>query len=574
MENVASLDVDILKAVINTSCDAFDQAVLVYDRNDAIIFASKQILRFFPVDPDDLMPGTAMRHLLGAIFDSTERYHDKTVHVSREDWIAHRLATQWNEKFDSVSRYGADRWLLSKGGRAANGIGITVLQDISDAKRRERKWQADMDRMASVEALLDDMPFPLFIKDQDLAFIGVNKAFCNLYGIRAEDVLGRTVWDLTDGALAACLEASNRKVMETGEPSHIFEEKKMPNGGHCKFIRHEFRVGKPENYLLITILDDVTMVLENAMEMQSFEPKADDAERPSGDDFEAAGKEAGPAATENATRDAVRILLVCEDKDFTALCTETLQQYDFDACAVISLEEEKAFLAEAERFSLLPHIVLVDESFGEAPGEIAAEHGVIAMAFNTGRPVHFLVGDILANLPKSAGGQMEEPRPGDDEAIFAPAGLPLFDGPDDLPIYRYSDVEVLVVEDNPVNQQAFSSILDGLGIHYRIAASGEDAIAMFEELRPKLVFLDVTLPGISAYETAQHIALFDVDRPTRTPVVGVLTHEDAAEEAACVDAGMSSCIVKPISTEALELVYYRHVEGRPKGGAKTKARLP
>lgn len=570
MNNVASIDVDILKAVIDTSCDAFEQAVLVYDRNDTLLFASKQILRFFPVAPDDLMPGTAMRHLLGAIFDSTSRYHEVQMRMTREDWIAHRLATHWNEKFDSTSRYGADRWLQAKGGRSANGIGITVLQDVSELKRRERKWQADMERMASTEALLDEMPVPLYIKDQDLTFIGVNKAFCDLYEVEPEDVLGHTVWDLTDGALAAFLEASDRKVLETGEPNRVFKEKKTPAGELRKFIRHEFRMSSQDSYLLVTILDDVTNILETAPPEEEGEGLALD--QPSPPNESALDADAVDFADHDGpAEDGTRILLVSDDALFSGLCLDMLAHYGFDACTVCSLEEEKAFLAEAGRLSFLPHIVLVDDKLDEDCVRVAVENKIVAMPLNTGRPVHFLVADILANLPRltNVGAGSETDQTG--EPVFAPAGLPLFDGPDDTPIYRYSDVEVLVVEDNAVNQQVFSSILDGLDIQHRIASSGEEALGMFEELRPKLVFMDITLPGISACETAKRMAMLDSDQPGKTPIVGVLPRENANSEAECLAAGMTSCIVKPVSTEALELVYYRYVEGRPKNGAAVKS---
>ncbi len=577
MEYVASVDVDILRSVIDVSCDAFDQAVIVYDRNDALLFVSKQILKFFPLSSDDLMPGTAMRHLLGAIFDSTERYHGvdprTKSRLSREDWIAHRLATQWNEKFDSISKYGADRWLHAKGGRSPSGIGITILQDISEIERRERRFKADQEHMNTTEAVLDEMPFPLYVKDSELSFVGVNKAFCAHYDVQPEEVLGRTVWDISNGTLAGRLDASNRVVLETGEPSRTFEEKQGSDGKLRKYVRHEFRVGKPGGYFLVTVLDELSTVdrsdLSSGQEAEARSAHADvSGDQPDPPEPEFASFE--PERRPGVQGGNERILVVSADPVFSKQCVEVLTDHGFEAVAVVSAEEEEAFLAASKSMLLLPQMALIDERLIGTHADLAESFGVVAMPIDSGRPVHFIIADILANLPPLSRRGKPEMLPDEADGLFAPVGLPAFEGPDEQAIYRYSDVEVLVVEDNAVNQEVFSSILDSMGIAYQIASSGEEALVLFDELRPKLVFMDVTLPGIDACEAANRIALLDGDRPTRTPIVGVLPKEDAEAEAGCRRAGMASCIVKPISTEALELVYGRYVDNKHDSDAGRK----
>ena len=59
---------------------------------------------------------------------------------------------------------------------------------------------------------------------------------------------------------------------------------------------------------------------------------------------------------------------------------------------------------------------------------------------------------------------------------------------------------VLVAEDNEVNQLVFGQILSGLGLSYRIAGNGRTAVEMYRTLGPKLILMDVSMPGLDGLE--------------------------------------------------------------------------
>ncbi|BDA80550.1 hybrid sensor histidine kinase/response regulator [Leptospira kobayashii] len=67
----------------------------------------------------------------------------------------------------------------------------------------------------------------------------------------------------------------------------------------------------------------------------------------------------------------------------------------------------------------------------------------------------------------------------------------------------YSDLSVLVVEDNLVNQQLISRILGKYKITPFIVDNGEEAVELSYHNKYDLIFMDINLPGIDGFATAE-----------------------------------------------------------------------
>jgi DNA-binding NarL/FixJ family response regulator len=64
---------------------------------------------------------------------------------------------------------------------------------------------------------------------------------------------------------------------------------------------------------------------------------------------------------------------------------------------------------------------------------------------------------------------------------------------------------VLVVDDDERTRAFLADALDRVGIPTRLAASGFEALDLAREQRPSAVLLDVSMPGISGYETCHEL---------------------------------------------------------------------
>ncbi len=93
-------------ALFDAVCESLSSAFIVYDKADHMVFASRQVLDYFPISAAMLKPGTRLRDFLGAIYDSgirTQSTGGKGA-ISREDWLSQKIASHWRERFEAVER--------------------------------------------------------------------------------------------------------------------------------------------------------------------------------------------------------------------------------------------------------------------------------------------------------------------------------------------------------------------------------------------------------------------------------------------------------------------------------------
>lgn len=77
------------------------------------------------------------------------------------------------------------------------------------------------------------------------------------------------------------------------------------------------------------------------------------------------------------------------------------------------------------------------------------------------------------------------------------------------------------------------------------AATGEEAVRLYKALKPDVVTMDITMPGMSGIEALKEITAFDPQ--AKVVVVSALGHETQVRQA--ILNGAKSFIVKPFRTE-------------------------
>ncbi|MEM9040183.1 MAG: ATP-binding protein [Actinomycetota bacterium] len=106
---------------------------------------------------------------------------------------------------------------------------------------------------------------------------------------------------------------------------------------------------------------------------------------------------------------------------------------------------------------------------------------------------------------------------------------------------------VLVVEDTPVNQDLARAQLTRLGHECLIVSSAEDGLLTLESETVDVVLMDHQLPGMNGRDATREIRR----RGWSVPVIGVTASSTAADERACLDAGMNAFLPKPVGLDRL-----------------------
>jgi len=112
-----------------------------------------------------------------------------------------------------------------------------------------------------------------------------------------------------------------------------------------------------------------------------------------------------------------------------------------------------------------------------------------------------------------------------------------------------SSTRILVVDDNPTNLKLVSDVLECEGYEIFKAIDAEEAQRIIAQDRPKLVLLDIALPGMDGLTLTRKLK---ADEKTRDLIIVALTaFAMKGDEEKAREAGCDGYITKPIDTRAL-----------------------
>ena len=107
---------------------------------------------------------------------------------------------------------------------------------------------------------------------------------------------------------------------------------------------------------------------------------------------------------------------------------------------------------------------------------------------------------------------------------------------------------VMVVDDSRIQEVQIRSLLEGTD--YEVAQycrSGEDALAVYDEVKPDVVTMDIIMPWMDGLETAQ--AILEEYPEAKIVMVSSLAYEDTFDEAKSI--GAKGFVDKPFDQETL-----------------------
>ncbi|WP_136634462.1 response regulator [Pseudooceanicola onchidii] len=111
---------------------------------------------------------------------------------------------------------------------------------------------------------------------------------------------------------------------------------------------------------------------------------------------------------------------------------------------------------------------------------------------------------------------------------------------------------ILAAEDNATNRLVLSKMLANEPVDLHFAENGAEAVASWKALKPDLILMDLSMPGMDGTEATQHIRTAEqAGGLLRTPIIAVTAHvmQDAEEEVKRL--GMDGYVGKPMRKSAV-----------------------
>ena len=111
-------------------------------------------------------------------------------------------------------------------------------------------------------------------------------------------------------------------------------------------------------------------------------------------------------------------------------------------------------------------------------------------------------------------------------------------------------MNVLFIEDDPMNRRVVKDMLDVDGATMREASLAEEGLAMLDEDTFDVVLVDLRMPGMDGFETIRRIRA-RTDEKAQLPVI-VVTADTAVDlKERCIEAGADEVLFKPVAMDAL-----------------------
>jgi signal transduction histidine kinase/DNA-binding response OmpR family regulator len=118
-------------------------------------------------------------------------------------------------------------------------------------------------------------------------------------------------------------------------------------------------------------------------------------------------------------------------------------------------------------------------------------------------------------------------------------------------------LDLLVVEDNEVNAMVASGLLARAGHKAEIAATGAEALALFDTRNFDAVLMDLRLPDYDGLEVVRRMRASADGKKSRTPIIVQSAHVLASDIEACMAAGVNEFVGKPFKLERLQAALRR-----------------
>ncbi|MCT7377317.1 response regulator [Chelativorans sp. EGI FJ00035] len=153
------------------------------------------------------------------------------------------------------------RWVSASGMPRLNDDGSFAGyrgfgHDVTHLLSRVTASAKALEQWKLAQAVLDGLPSPIFVKDSNLDFVLVNKAFAKLFDTEPRNMIGKKGGDYVQHADAALFEETERRVLETGEDYQAQEDFEVRGIGRSRIVRkNRVRLPSGKDYVACTIFD-------------------------------------------------------------------------------------------------------------------------------------------------------------------------------------------------------------------------------------------------------------------------------------------------------------------------------
>ena len=108
----------------------------------------------------------------------------------------------------------------------------------------------------------------------------------------------------------------------------------------------------------------------------------------------------------------------------------------------------------------------------------------------------------------------------------------------------------LIIDDNRQTADALHQMLDVLGVETRVSYGSSPALELLQTLTPKLILLDINMPGVDGLEILSFLRR--EHRLVPVPVIVITSDDQPETKERVMKGGATAILIKPATLDALE----------------------
>ncbi|OYY95846.1 MAG: hypothetical protein B7Y41_00740 [Hydrogenophilales bacterium 28-61-23] len=202
------------------------------------------------------------------------------------------------------------------------------------------------------------------------------------------------------------------------------------------------------------------------------------------------------------------------------------------------------------------------QAFSQADGSVSRKYGGTGLGLTICRQLAELMGgDLNLHSAPDQGSTFRLRLPlskAHAGHLAATTGRPA-----DTDTLRFPGVEVLIVEDNPINQKLLGFMLKNLGVTVHLADDGKTAFDLLESADVDLVLMDCQMPGWDGLTATRALReREEKEARKRVPIIALSANAMPGYDEICRQAGMDDYMAKPLKEDDLAQTLARWLPGR------------
>lgn len=134
-------------------------------------------------------------------------------------------------------------------------------------------------------------------------------------------------------------------------------------------------------------------------------------------------------------------------------------------------------------------------------------------------------------------------------------------------LFEFTPVEILLVEDNPLNQKIVLQMLRNYGFNATVVSNGLECLHILHRQSFGVILMDMQMPVMDGYEATRLIK--SDQQLANIPVIAMTANSMTGDREKCLLCGCSDYIAKPFKSEALVQIIRSQLRTTPKQQSDT-----